>query len=51
MSSIITHNFNFDAKEEAVGAIMKAAKYQVHIHALALCCRSTVKTSQMLTNN
>jgi hypothetical protein len=43
-SSIATHNFNFDAREEAMGAITKAANYHAHNHALALYCRSTVKT-------
>jgi hypothetical protein len=36
-SSFATHNFNFDATEEATGAITKAAvNYDVHIHVLTL---------------
>jgi hypothetical protein len=45
-SSITTQAFNFVAREEATGAIKKAANYQVHFHALAIYFRSTVKTSQ-----
>jgi hypothetical protein len=47
-SSIATHDFNFDAREEATVAITKAANYQFHILALVA---STVKTSQLLTKS
>jgi hypothetical protein len=37
---ITTHDFYFDAREEATGAFTKAANYQFQILALALwvCC-------------